>query len=112
MSTASIANGMVFVADLSGRLHCVDFKSGKRLWLHDLFSEIWGSTMVVGDTLWLGNGEGTVTVYKLNREKVEIVKTFDTKDNSSVYSTPTIANGMMYLSDRSRLYAIELDKKE
>ena len=32
------------------------------------------------------------------------VKTF----NSSIYSTPTIANGTMFVSDRSRLYAIKV----
>ncbi len=112
MSTVSITNNMVFIADLSGRVHCIDFKTGKRLWLHDLYSEIWGSTMAVQDTVWLGNGEGTVTVFKASKDKAEVIKKYDTQDYSSVYSTPTIANGMMYLSDRSKLYAIELETKE
>jgi len=110
MSTVSVYKGMVYLADLSGRVHCIDLKTGKRLWLHDLFSEIWGSTLAVDDTVWLGNGEGTITVFKAQRDKAEILKQYETKDYSSVYSTPTIANGMMYISDRSRLYAIELQK--
>ena len=110
MSTVSIYDGMVFIADLSGRVHCIDYESGKRLWMHDLFSEIWGSTLAVDGMVWLGNGEGTITVFKADREAAEVVKTYDTKDYSAVYSTPTIANGRMYISDRSRLYAIDLQK--
>ncbi len=111
MCTASVYKGMVFIADLSGRVHCVDFKTGKRLWMHDLFSEIWGSTLAVDGTVWLGNGEGTMTVFKAQREKAEVLKKYDTKDLSSIYSTPTIANGRMYITDRSRLYAIDFKKK-
>ena len=38
------------------------------------------------------------------KEKVVEEKIFQ----SSIYSTPTIANGRMYVSDRSRLYAIKI----
>jgi outer membrane protein assembly factor BamB len=108
MSTVSVYDGMVFIADLSGRVHCVDLKTGKRLWMHDLFSEIWGSTMAVDGHVWLGNGEGTLTLFKANRDKAEVVKTYDSKKFSAIYSTPTIANGKMFVSDRSRLYVIKL----
>jgi len=47
-----------------------------------------------------------LVVFKASREKPEILATFDTA--SSVYSTPTFANGMMYLTDLSRLYAVEV----
>ena len=49
MSTVSIHKGNVYAADLSGFIHCIDFKTGKRHWVHDLLSAVWGSTLVVDD---------------------------------------------------------------
>ena len=53
---------------------------------------------------------GIITILTLNRKKAgDKLEELETKTfNSSIYSTPTIANGRMYVSDRSRLYAIKI----
>ena len=111
MSTVSIADGLVFCADLSGYVHCVDFENGKRKWEHDLLSGVWGSTLVVDGKVFLGNEDGTLTVFKAaGGDKAEVLAERPTKNFSSIYSTPTFANGRMYLSDRTRIYAVDLKK--
>lgn len=110
MSTVAIANGNVYVADLSGFVHCVDFKTGKGKWEHDLLSGVWGSTMVVDGKVFIGNEDGRLTVLDANAPEAKVLAEFDTVNFSSIYSTPTFANGRMYLSDRARMYAIQVTK--
>ncbi len=110
MSTVSIAEDMVFVADLSGYVHCVDLETGERHWEYDLLSGVWGSTLVVDGKVFLGNEDGTLTVFKAAKDKAEVLAEKSTKNFSSIYSTPTFANGRMYLSDRTRIYAVDVEK--
>lgn len=112
MSTVSIHKGNVYAADLSGFIHCIDFKTGKRHWVHDLLSAVWGSTLVVDDHVFIGNEDGKLTVLKADTKKAEVLKEYDTIKYSSIYSTPTFVDGMMYLSDRNRLYAVDVKKKK
>lgn len=112
MSTVSIADGRLYCADLSGYVHCIDVETGKRHWEHDLLSGVWGSTLVVDGKVFLGNEDGTLTVFKAaGGDKAEVLAERPTKNFSSIYSTPTFANGRMYLSDRTRLYAVDIKKK-
>lgn len=107
MSTVAIHDGLVYAADLNGFVHCIDFKNGKRVWEVDIFGGIWGSTLYVDGKILIGNEEGILSIFKAGREKPEAT---ELEFNSSIYSTPTIANGIMYVSDRSTLYAIKVSK--
>lgn len=112
MSTVAIHDGLVYAADLSGYIHCIDLESGKRHWVHDLLSGVWGSPMVADGMMFIGNEDGKLTVLKASKESAEVIKEYDTVNYSSIYSTPTIANGRMFISDRTRLYAIDIQEKE
>lgn len=105
ISTVAISDGLVYAPDLSGFLHCIDFKTGKQKWVFDTFAAVWGSPMVIDGHVLLGDEDGEMIILKAGDKLEEVAtKTF----NSSIYSTPTIANGRMYVSDRSRLYAIKI----
>ena len=106
MSTVAIDDGLVYAADLSGRLHCIDFASGKRYWEHDTLSVVWGSPMVVDGKVLLGDEDGGLVILEAGKEENKIAKKIFP---SSIYSTPTIANGVLYISDRSRLYAFKTE---
>jgi len=108
MSTVSVHEDMVFAADLSGFVHCIDLAKGTRYWEHDLLDGVWGSTMVIDGKVFLGSEEGSLTVFKASKEKAEVLAKKDTIEFSSIYSTPTFTNGRMYLSDRTRLYAVDM----
>ena len=108
MSTVSVSDGMVFAADLSGFVHCIDLKTGKRNWVHDLLSGVWGSTLVADGKVFLGNEDGRLTVFEASKDEAKVLGEFDTANYSSIYSTPTFSNGVMYLSDRARLYAVKV----
>ena len=105
MSTVGIRDGLVIAPDLSGFVHCLDFETGQRYWEYDMFAACWGSPMIADGKVFIGDEDGELTVLKLGKEEDVLAEKVFT---SSVYSTPTIAGGRMYVSDRSRLYAIEL----
>lgn len=105
LSTVAVSNGIVYAADLSGRLHAVDNKTGTRLAEVDVLAGIWGSPLVVNGHLLLGDEDGDLAIYKAEKD-LPLVR--EVIFNSSIYSTATIVGNIMYVTDRSRLYAISL----
>jgi outer membrane protein assembly factor BamB len=104
ISTASVKDGVLYYPDFSGFLHCLDAKTGKRLWKHDMFAAMWSSTMVADGKVYLGDEDGDVTVFQHGREKKILA---ENNMDSSVYSTVITANGVMYIMTRNNLYAIQ-----
>ena len=100
----AVHDGLVYAPDLTGYLHCVDFETGQRYWEYDTLAAIWGSPMVVDGKVLLGDEDGDLIALDAGKEQKLIAeKIFP----SSIYSTPTIANGVIFVSDRSRLYAFK-----
>ena len=64
--------------------------------------------MVVDGKVFLGSEDGTLFVFEADKNEANLVNKYDTINNSSIYSTPTIANGKMFLTDRTRLYSVQL----
>ncbi len=103
MSTVAISDGLVYAPDLSGRIHCVDFETGKRYWEADVLASIWGSPMVADGKMFVNDEDGIMSVFTVGKE---LNKLKEIEFDSSIYSTSTIANGVMFVTDRARLYAI------
>lgn len=103
ISTAAIYDGLVYYADFSGFLHCVDAKTGEGVWVHDLLAAIWGSPIVIDGKVYLGDEDGDVVVLKAAR-KLEVLAEMNMKN--SVYSTPVPANGVLFLNNRNELFAL------
>jgi outer membrane protein assembly factor BamB len=104
ISTASIKDGLIYYPDFSGFLHCLDVKTGKPLWTHDMFAAMWSSTMVVDGKVYLGDEDGDVVVMHHGREKKLLS---EVNMESSVYSTVITSNGVMFLMTRNQLWAIQ-----
>jgi outer membrane protein assembly factor BamB len=103
ISTAAVADGLVFIADFSGFLHCLDAQTGKPYWSHDMLAAVWGSPLVAGDKVYLGDEDGDVTVLQAGKE-LKVVA--ENSMGSSIYSTAVPANGTLYIMNRSELYAL------
>ena len=106
IGTVSIKDDTLFLADFSGLFHCVDANTGKPHWTHDLFAATWGSPLIVDDKVYIGDEEGKVTVFNLkNTEEPEILA--ENFMENSIYSTPVVANGILYISNKTHLFAIQ-----
>ncbi len=103
ISTAAIYNGLLFYADFTGILHCLDVNTGKPYWTHDLLSAVWASPMVIDGKLYLGDEDGDVLVMDAGKQD-KLLGTMNMGGN--VYATVVPANGMLFVGSRSKLFAI------
>lgn len=103
ISTGALHNGLLYYSDFSGFLHCLDARTGKELWQHDMFAAIWGSPVVIDGKVYLGDEDGDVVVLEAGPEKKLIS---EMNMGSSVYATPVPANGALFLMNRNQLYAL------
>ena len=64
ISTVSIdpANGLLFIGDFSGFVHCLDADTGKLNWVHDMKAHMWGSTFVADGKVYVGDEDGDFAV--------------------------------------------------
>ncbi|HEY5312618.1 MAG TPA: PQQ-binding-like beta-propeller repeat protein [Pirellulales bacterium] len=102
--TVAIKNNILVIPDFSGLVHCLDAKTGKVHWTHDLFAATWGSSLIVEDKVYVGDEEGKVTIFRLSPTK-EIINEVDVKN--AVYSTPVVANDTLFIANKTHVYAIK-----
>jgi outer membrane protein assembly factor BamB len=105
VGTPAIQNDLLFVADFAGLVHCVDAKSGKVHWVHDLLAAAWSSPLIVEGHVYIADEDGDVCVFELSAEKQEPISEINM--GSSLYSTPTVANGVLFIASRTHLFAIQ-----
>jgi outer membrane protein assembly factor BamB len=103
ISTAAIADGLVYISDFSGFLYCLDLATGKEVWMHDLFASVWASPFLADGKLYIGDEDGDVAVLQHGREKKVLA---EMNMGSSVYATITPAHGTIFLNNRNQLFAI------
>jgi outer membrane protein assembly factor BamB len=103
ISTGAAADGLLYYADFSGFLHCVDANTGQPYWVHDMFAAIWSSPLIVGGRVYLGDEDGDITVLEHGKTLKVIA---ETNVGSSVYSTVVPANGTLFFNSRNQLFAV------
>jgi outer membrane protein assembly factor BamB len=103
ISTGAVYDGMLFYADFTGFLHCLDASTGQPFWTHDFLSSVWGSPMVIAGKVYLGDEDGDILVFAAARQK-KLLATIGM--GSSVFSTVVPANGTLFVTNRTQLFAI------
>jgi outer membrane protein assembly factor BamB len=104
MSTASIHDGLVYIAELEGYLHCLDAKTSKEYWNHNLKADIWGSAYWVDGKVYIGTDDGDLFIFKHGKEK-ELIDTIEMKPR--IRGTPVAVNGVLFVMTETHLYAIK-----
>jgi len=121
ISTAAIKNDIMLMPDFSGLVHCLNAKTGKVNWTYDMLAAAWGSPLIAGDVVYIGDEDGDIAIFPLSADPAKALK----KDNdnvkpalgvinmgSSVYSTPIVANGALYIAGKDHIFAIAPPKNE
>ena len=103
ISTAAVADGLVYVSDFSGYLHCLDAKTGQEYWQHDLLAAVWASPFLIDGKVYLGDEDGDIVVLAHGKEKKVLA---EMNMGSAVYGTIVPANGVLFINNRSQLFAI------
>lgn len=103
ISTASVKDGLIYIAEYDGDLHCLDAKTGKAHWVHETQSRIWGSTLVADGKVLLPTEDGDLHILAAAKEK-KVLNTVNF--GAPVYSSPIVANNILYIATMTHLYAI------
>jgi len=113
--TVAIKNDILFIADFSGVVHCLDAKTGKSHWNYDMFSSSWGSPLIVDGKVYIGDEDGDIAIFPLSADPKVALKgdEFNQKPaineiymENSVYTTPIVANNVLFIANKNTLYAI------
>lgn len=103
LSTAAISNGLLYIPDFSGYIHCLDATTGKPYWVYDTKSHIWGSPLIADGKLYIGTEDGDFLIMAAGKQ-MKLIKKIDMR--APVYATPVAANGTLYIATPTHLYAI------
>jgi outer membrane protein assembly factor BamB len=103
ISTAAIADGILYIADLSGFLYALDAQTGEHFWTYDAFAAVWGSAFVADGKVYLGDEDGDIAILTHGKE-LEVLDEINM--GAAVYTTPVAEDGVLYIASRNRLWAI------
>ena len=119
--TVAIKDGVLYIADFSGLFHCLDAKTGEVNWTYDMYAAAWGSPLIVEEKVYIGDEDGDVAIFRhsadpnvaMRDDGGELVPFFgEVNMGNSVYSTPIVADNVLYISNRTHLFAIENETEE
>jgi outer membrane protein assembly factor BamB len=96
-------DGLLYVGDVGGTVHCLDAATGAHVWKHETNGAIWGCLLLAGDRLYVGNEEGTMTVLRAGRRKQLLAQI---EMDAPLYSLPAVAGDALFLATANRLYLI------
>jgi outer membrane protein assembly factor BamB/HEAT repeat protein len=103
VGTPIAKDGLLYVGDLGGTIHCLDAGTGAHVWKHETHDEIWGSLLLAGDRLYVGNVAGRMTILRAGRRK-QVLGQIDM--DAPIYSPPAAVGDALYLATAIRLYRI------
>jgi outer membrane protein assembly factor BamB len=135
LSTVCVVDDVVYAAELTGIVHCLDARTGEHYWQYDTKASIWGATYYVDGRVLVGNDQGDLYVFRhdpkperidelaglgtardmkearlLIRERRKRVADkyllFKVEFDSPIRGTPSVAGGVLYLATEKTLYAI------
>jgi outer membrane protein assembly factor BamB len=102
-STCAVHDGLVYVAEEEGYLTCFDARNGQKHWTFDFKSAIWGSPYWVDGKVYIGDEDSDVYIFAHGKEMKKLAQI---EMGESVLSTPVVANGVLYIMTKSKLFAI------
>ncbi len=104
IGTPAADKGMVFVADFSGLFWCIDAKTGKVNWNYDMLAASWGSPLILGDKVFVGDEDGDIVIFEVSAEQHDPIAELNM--GNSVYTSPIFANGKLIICNKDHLFSI------
>jgi len=103
VGTPVAKDGLLYVGDLGGTVHCLDAATGAVIWKHETHAAIWGCLLLAKDRLYVGNLDGVMTVLKTGRQKEELATI---EMDAPLYARPALVGDALYVATAERLYVI------
>jgi len=107
-ATPAVHDGLVYIADLGKKVHCINAATGKSVWTHQTKGRIWASVLVADGKAYVGTLRGDFWILAAGRTKKVLGMV---QLDSSIYATATPANGVLYVATMNKLYALAKSAK-
>jgi outer membrane protein assembly factor BamB len=98
-----VKDGLLYVGDLGGTVHCLDAATGAQVWKHETDEAIWGCLLLAHDRLYVGNVGGRMTVLRAGR-RTELLAQIEM--DAPLYARPAVMGDSLVLATARRLYLI------
>ena len=105
ISSAAVHDGLLYIPDFSGFLHCLQAETGQVKWVHDTFAAVWGSPLVVDSKVYLGDEDGDVVILQTGSAEQVLG---EINMEGAVYGSPVPANGVLFIATYRQLFALEV----
>lgn len=102
--TPVIHDGLVYLPNDNGILVCMRLDSGEVVWKRRMGGNFTASAVLAGDLLYLLNEEGVCFVVRTGESFALLAQ--NELDSEGGLTTPTIADGRIYLRTRNALYCL------
>jgi outer membrane protein assembly factor BamB len=103
LATVAIHEGLLYALEFGGWLHCLDAKTGRRLWAYDFQVNTWNSAYYADGKVFVGTDAGVLYVFRHGKRLAPPLKI---NVGPSLKSPPVAVNGVLYLNAGSRLHAL------
>ncbi len=103
VGTPIVKDGLLYVADLGGTIHCLDAITGAHVWTHQTNEAIWGCLFLAADRLYAGTIDGNMFVLRAGRQKELLAQI---QMEAPLYTRPALSGDSLYLATANRLYLI------
>lgn len=103
LSTCAVHDGLLYTGELAGYIHCLDAKTGKKHWEHEMGAATWSSPYLVDGKVFFGNDDGALLILAQGKEK-KLLATIEME--GKVRATPVVANGTLFVMTENKLFAI------
>jgi outer membrane protein assembly factor BamB len=104
VGTPVLKDGLLYVGDLGGVVHCLDAATGAAVWTHETDAPIWGCLLAANERLYVGNTDGILYVLRRGRVKQELARM---DMGAPLYSRPAAVGNALYLATADQLFKIE-----
>jgi outer membrane protein assembly factor BamB len=103
MSTAAIHDGLVYITEMAGFLHCLDAATGKKYWEHDFKTDIEGSPFWADGKIYVGTDDQDVVILA-HGKKEKVLATINMDEKAQ--TAPVAVSGVLYVTTPTKLYSI------
>jgi outer membrane protein assembly factor BamB len=103
ISSVAVHDDLLYGTEFAGYVNCIEVGTGKRLWRHDLLTQVWGSPLVADGKVYVRTNEENVVIFQEGRTMKLLGKP---ELPGTGHGVVVPSGGVFYIASNTRLWAI------